>query len=382
MCKSADDPNGPYRCPADAQKGLDRTSAHLAKAMLAVEACKQDARDAEAEGDIASARIAHIINQDDALWVRNGKTAPAREHVQDMIDNGLVSEEMRDRLPSEVFESYRLANNVPSTDRSLPRFATPDDPAYQSARADLDTAYRARKRAERAEQRGDEKVLTAAARRRAALTEYESTTRGLGELQASYDEAARVKSEDSPSLEQMRRRLDTATSRMNLDASLRLQKQGRDRGDFAYSALRTGESDSGDAQAAAHLAQRDRITGTTKTYSPGTPEAGDGYALHSVTLTRRDDDGLHEEKFRVRVEADKPTPTCADVIQDVSLRARESDVASNFEEWRDFQGMPSKSESASGYANAKKAYASHVADAKRLAKFLGPDRYSEYTRTA
>lgn len=384
MCKSADDPNGPYRCAADAQRNLDRATQRLSDAIQAQQSNEQQARDAEADGDIAAARVTHLISQDDALWVRNGKTAPAREHVQDMIDSGLIPEEKRDQLPAVVFEDYRLANNVRSTDRSLPRYATPDDPSYQEARAAVDEAYRRRRRFLNAAQRSEEKVRVAAANRRAALTDYHATTRGLGELQAEYDESARVKDTDTPEFERMRDQLRSASDRMNLDAAVRLQKQGRGRDEFTYSPLHTGETDSADPRnrAAAHLAQRDRITGATKTYKAGTPEAGETYNLHSVTLTRRDEEGLHEEKFRLRIPADQPAPTCADVLQEISLRAREHDVASNFEEWRDFQGMPSKNESPGGYANAKKAYASHKADAARLAKFLGPARYTEYTRSA
>lgn len=392
MCKSADDPNGPYRCPGDAQKGLDRATARLQEAMVDVENSKVSADLATLEIDQTAGHISRLINQPDALWTRDGHTATAEEHIRTLVETGELSYRASQLPPTEAFEAYRASHDLAADDPATPRFSGAGNPSYQAQEARWSNLARTRQHWMGEKHKAEKRVQTARAAVQDARANFDSTTRGLGMLQADYDEAVRVMDPDGATPSRMKARIDAAVQRINADAAIRLRKNGRADDDFQYMPLRTGESDTPSdgtsyemlhAKRAAHFAQRDRITGASKAYKAGTPEAGTGHTLHIITLTRHDADGIHEAKFRVRTPAGAPAPTCADVLSEVNARARDYDIAAgDFEGWRSYHDLPAKETDPARYAAAKKTYASHGADAARLAAFLGPSRYSEYVREA
>lgn len=392
MCKSADDPNGPYRCPGDAQRGLDRAHARLQDATVEVENSKLSVDLATFEIDQTAGHISRIINQPEALWTRDGHTAPAQEHIRTLVETGDLSPSASNLPPTEAFERYRATHNLAADDPATPRFAGDENPAYQAQEARWGSLARTREHWRGEKEKAERRVQKARSAVQDARANFDSTTRGLGMLQADYDETVRVTNPDAAAPSRMQARLDAAVQRINADAAIRLQKNGREPDDFQYMPLHTGETTQprgGDIETtsrsrnAAQLAQRDHITGASKAYKAGTPEAGDGHTLHVVTLTRQDDEGIHEAKFRVRTPAGAPAPTCADVLQEVNSRARNYDTAAGeFERWRSHHGFPEKSADPAAYASAKKTYSAHAADAARLADFLGASRYSEYVQRA
>lgn len=391
MCKSADDPNGPYRCPGDAQRGLDRAHMRLQEATMAVENCRVSADLATFEIDQTAGHISRIINQPDALWTRGGQTATAREHLHALVSSGALPESAAQLPPTEAFERYRSAHDLALDDPNTPRFSTTENPSYQAQEARWGSLARSRNQWTQEKDKASQRVQKSRAAVQDARANFDSTTRGLGMLQAEYDEAVRGTTPEAATPSRMQARLDAAVQRINADAAIRLRKNGRSPDDFQYMPLRTGETtvSGNDFEAttrtrnAAQLAQRDRITGASKAYKAGTPEAGDGHTLHVVTLTRRGDDRLHEAKFRVSTPAGAPAPTCAEVLRDVNARARVYDRAEGgFEGWRSQQGVPSKDADPARYAAAKKTYTAHAADTARLREFLGSDKYGEYTQKA
>lgn len=85
MCKGKDEPGGPYRCPGDMQKNLDRATAKLGRATQARNEAETQISSASVDMDMASGRLTRLINEPDARWVRNGQEASPQEHVEQMI---------------------------------------------------------------------------------------------------------------------------------------------------------------------------------------------------------------------------------------------------------------------------------------------------------
>lgn len=290
--------------------------------------------------------------------------------------------------PSDAFEQFREANALDSDEAEVPKFVGSNNPEHDEAEKQWRDASRQRNQAMKNRDKAAGREHGARRGVMNARADYDATTRGVGELQAQADTAQR--NGDTGQAQLLDTRIGEATERINSDAEIRQEKAGQERGEYVYSPLPTGEpSPEGDehyADKAASLVQRDGISGSTKTFRSGSAEArrrvGDGRSLHVVTLTRRDDDGVHEATFKIAGDSSGGEPmTCSRAVQTVSERSRNQDMSlGSFDEWRAFQGHPTKAEDPKGYQASKSEYERHGADRDRLQKFLGNWKYSEYTR--
>ena len=213
-----------------------------------------------------------------------------------------------------------------------------------------------------------------------ARSDYEATTRGIGELQAQADTARR--DGDTGRAQLIDTRLATATERVNADAATRQAKVGRPTGDYTYAALPTGEMvpDTPDKHygldAATRQVHQQGVTGSVKTFQAGTKEAskfGGNQQLQVVTLTRTDRNGdLHEATFKIATSPRATEPmTCAGAVATLNERAGDHNVsAGNFEEWRQVKDYPTKADNPARFAAAQAEYECHGADARKLKEFF------------
>lgn len=330
MCKSPDEPGGPYRCPGDMQKNLDRAQSNLEQAQVGVAEADnavedaQYAREALDEVDSPEDKTQEAL-QDRADSECDGSFESADKVAKDVADQGYYGvveqsqnynpendyegsrqfdseecevkvfgsqEELDEYLNDNGFDTHHTENGVyyGLDDRDVD-FSTGEmetktafvtepngekqvDPDAQreydkaAKKADRDLAN-ARKQQEAAQA----KVRDARAKSAHAREQYEATPRGMGELQRDIDNAKR--SGDDKTADYLQERLDKATATVNDEERERRDnaaQRGQDREYYNHAAMSTVSTgqhrpSEGDPEYNAEaVVQEAGITGSTRVY--------------------------------------------------------------------------------------------------------------------
>lgn len=376
MCKSANQPGGPYRCSGDMQRRLAAAEDAYEQVGLVYQQAREDEAAASRTMIGHSMTMERRVESPDAVYVRNGTSGTAAQHITSMIRSGDLSPAAREMKPSEVFDQFREANALDADDAEVPQFDGSGDPAYVAANQGWTLANRKHNAAMAERQAHGQNSRAALDAMAAARADYDATPRGLGELQRDID-LARAGGGEDPVL---RRRFTTATATIESEVEQRLANdsaRGEEPRRFTYQPLATTPM-STNPGGADRLAVEDQVTGCAKVYAP---PPGSPTAQAKVTLTRRASDGQAvEATFATTVNTNDPTPlSTGSVLRGLSERARQVDAANNdFETWRERQRHPSRSESPEGHRAARETFDAIQRDSMRLGQFVGASRFFSY----
>lgn len=379
MCKSANDPGGPYRCSGDMERRLEAASAAHETACEEYRVAAAAVQEASGTMTQNSMLMERRVERPDSSWTIDERTATAAEHKKALVASGaLTAQEAEDLRPSDAFALYAARQGFDEDDPLAPRFEGSGDPAWSEADRRWVEANRQHRSAMAAKEKAGAAVQRTRLARNAAQDDYDATPRGLGELRRDHEQALANPGGSSPTL--IQERLDRAQNKITTEARARFAKDpdgGLDH--YTYQPLSTNNDPESSAAAGA-MARQDKITGCARVY--GAQDTPHGTPC-KVTLTRRDSNGKAvEATFRVTAPLSEELST-GEVLHGLSTRARSVDTAGNdFETWREHQGVPPQKVNPDRYKRSRAEYDSIQQDSMRLGQFVGASRFFSYLSRA
>lgn len=391
MCKGPDEKGGPYRCPGDMAKGVEKAQKKHSRASQeltdAVDVAERADIQVEALKDEDSAQARMQERQEERAADCDGTYEDADSIAKEINSKGFLCaiEETSTYDPDNDYEGTRVYDDqfyevkVFESEQELSEYtngryeASDGDTAYglddrtkdhstgemesQSlfirrpegeAQVDPDISKKHgreysraeadRARAARAVQGKRMGVVAAKHDLAHAQAEYDATPRGAGQLRREADSARR--DGDTVTADHLESRLDQAETRVNADERDRrdnAERHGQVRGEYTFQPMSTGEiSDSGspwvsDEDRTTSLVQEDGISGCARTaFQIQSDRHGWSHHSHEVTLTRVDGEGKVREvtlPYRAGIGSDGRPPSVSSVMHSHATSAASYDSA-------------------------------------------------------